>query len=109
MSATTTSIYMRFFAKFLLLAYRRQVAPEELNRVVEWTQKTRTCGPRADFHPCRARGRENVLCSPPNFLYLGSESMAEDGGSGRAREFAAGGCPQPRQPALVFALERAAG
>jgi mono/diheme cytochrome c family protein len=66
--------YMReIFAKFLPLAYRRNVSPEELDRVVNWTVQT-----RADlgltFELAVREGVKNVLCSP-KFLYLGSEAI----------------------------------
>ena len=66
--------YVReIFAKFLPLAYRRNVTPEELDRVVNWTLKTKTERSLALAAAVR-EGVKNVLCSP-KFLYLGSEEM----------------------------------
>jgi mono/diheme cytochrome c family protein len=66
--------YLReIFAKFLPLAYRRQVTPEELDRVVTWTLKTRA-DRNLTFVAAVREGVKNVLCSP-KFLYLGSEAM----------------------------------
>jgi hypothetical protein len=64
--------YVReIFAKFLPRAYRRPATPEELDRVVEWTLKTKN--ERGMTLPRAVReGIRNVLCSP-TFLYLGSE------------------------------------
>ena len=66
--------YLReIFTRLLPLAYRRQVTPEELDRVVNWTLKA-----KADrgltFAKAVREGVKNVLCSP-KFLYLGSEEM----------------------------------
>lgn len=66
--------YLReIFARLLPLAYRRQVTPEELDRVVNWTLKARTERGLA-FTKAVREGVKNVLCSP-KFLYLGSEAM----------------------------------
>jgi hypothetical protein len=61
------------FAKFLPRAYRRPVTPEELDRVVHWTRKTKAEG-GLSFAEAVREGVKNVLCSP-KFLYLGSEAM----------------------------------
>jgi len=66
--------YLReIFAKFLPLAYRRQVTAEELGRVVDWTWKTRD-ERGLSFTKAVREGVKNVLSSP-KFLYLGSEAM----------------------------------
>ena len=66
--------YLReIFAKFLPLAYRRQVTPEELDRLVKWTLKTKSDRELSFTHAVR-EGVRNVLCSP-KFLYLGSEAL----------------------------------
>jgi len=66
--------YLReIFARFLPLAYRRTVAPEELDRVVTWTLKTKA-DRSLSFTQAVREGVKNVLCSP-RFLYLGSEAM----------------------------------
>ena len=66
--------YLReIFARLLPLAYRRQVTPEELNRVVNWTLKTKA-DRSLSFTKAVREGVKNVLCSP-KFLYLGSEEM----------------------------------
>ena len=66
--------YLReIFAKLLPLAYRRQVTPEELDRVVNWTLKTKA-DRGLSFAKAVREGVKNVLCSP-KFLYLGSEEM----------------------------------
>ncbi len=61
------------FEKFLPLAYRRQIAPGELDRVVNWTLKTKAEG-NLSFARAVREGVKNVLSSP-KFLYLGSEAM----------------------------------
>ncbi len=64
--------YLReIFAKFLPKAYRRPATPEELDRIVKWTLKTRAEEGLSFTQSVRA-GVKNVLCSPA-FLYLGSE------------------------------------
>ncbi|MEN9573980.1 MAG: hypothetical protein RL514_1835 [Verrucomicrobiota bacterium] len=66
--------YLReIFARLLPLAYRRQVTPDELNRVVNWTLKTKA-DRSLSFTKAVREGVKNVLCSP-KFLYLGSEEM----------------------------------
>ncbi len=66
--------YLReIFAKFLPLAYRRQVTPDELDRIVNWTLKTKSDRELSFINAVR-EGVKNVLCSP-KFLYLGSEAM----------------------------------
>ncbi len=66
--------YLRdIFARLLPLAYRRQITPEELNRVVNWTLKTKA-DRSLSFTKAVREGVKNVLCSP-KFLYLGSEEM----------------------------------
>jgi hypothetical protein len=66
--------YVReIFAKFLPLAYRRQVTPQELDRVVNWALKTKA-DRGLSFTKVVREGVKNVLCSP-KFLYLGSEAM----------------------------------
>lgn len=66
--------YLReIFAKFLPLAYRRPVTSEELDRVVNWTVKTKA-DRGLSFTRAVREGVKNVLCSP-KFLYLGSEAM----------------------------------
>jgi mono/diheme cytochrome c family protein len=66
--------YLReIFTRLLPLAYRRQVTPEELDRVVNWTLKTKT-DRGLSFAKAVREGVKNVLCSP-KFLYLGSEEM----------------------------------
>ncbi len=67
--------YLReIFTRFLPRAYRRPVTPEELDRVVKWTLKTKTEG-GLSFAEAVRKGVKNVLCSS-NFLYLGGEAMA---------------------------------
>ena len=66
--------YLReIFTRLLPLAYRRQVTPEELDRVVNWTLKTKA-DRTLSFAKAVREGVKNVLCSP-KFLYLGSEAM----------------------------------
>ena len=66
--------YLReIFTRLLPLAYRRQVTPEELDRVVNWTLKAKT-DRSLSFAKAVREGVKNVLCSP-KFLYLGSEAM----------------------------------
>jgi hypothetical protein len=66
--------YLReIFAKFLPLAYRRTVTPEELDRIVTWTLKTKA-DRGLSFTQAVREGVKNVLCSP-KFLYIGSEAM----------------------------------
>ena len=66
--------YLReIFEKFLPLAYRRQVTPEELERIVSWTLKTKETRDLT-FTDAVQEGVKNVLCSP-KFLYLGSEAI----------------------------------
>ena len=66
--------YLRdIFARLLPLAYRRQITPEELNRLVNWTLKTKA-DRSLSFTKAVREGVKNVLCSP-KFLYLGSEEM----------------------------------
>ena len=66
--------YMReIFAKFLPLAFRRLVTSAELDRVVNWTLKTKA-DRGLSFTKAVREGVKNVLCSP-KFLYLGSEAM----------------------------------
>ncbi len=66
--------YLReIFQRLLPLAYRRQIAPEELDRVVNWTLKAKT-DRGLSFTQAVREGVKNVLCSP-KFLYLGSEAM----------------------------------
>ena len=62
------------FAKFLPLAYRRPATPEELDRVVNWTLKTKA-DRGLSFTNAVREGIKNVLCSP-KFLYLGSEAVS---------------------------------
>lgn len=67
--------YLReIFARFLPKAYRRAVSKEELDRVVNWTVKTRA-ERNLSFTKAVREGVKNVLCSP-KFLYLGSEALA---------------------------------
>lgn len=61
------------FAKFLPLAYRRPVMADELDRMVNWTLKTKTERGLTFVNAVR-EGVKNVLSSP-KFLYLGSEAM----------------------------------
>ncbi len=61
------------FARFLPMAYRRQVTTEEVDHVVNWTLKTKAEG-HLSFTQAVREGVKNVLCSP-KFLYLGSEAM----------------------------------
>ncbi len=64
--------YLReIFAKLLPQAYRRSVTPEELDRVVQWTLKTKE-ERNLTFILAVREGLKNVLCSP-KFLYVGSE------------------------------------
>ncbi len=66
--------YLReIFTRFLPLAYRRQVTSEELDRVVNWTLKTKA-DRSLSFTKAVSEGVKNVLCSP-KFLYVGSEAM----------------------------------
>jgi mono/diheme cytochrome c family protein len=66
--------YLReIFTRLLPLAYRRQVTPEELNRVVNWALKAKA-DRGLSFTKAVREGVKNVLCSP-KFLYLGSEEM----------------------------------
>ena len=66
--------YLReIFAKFLPLAYRRPVTPEELNSVVDWTLKAKT-DRGLTFSKAVREGVKNVLCSA-TFLYLGIEEI----------------------------------
>ena len=66
--------YMReIFSRLLPQAYRRQVTAEELDRVVNWTLKTKA-DRNLTFAKAVREGVKNVLCSP-KFLYLGSEAM----------------------------------
>jgi len=66
--------YLReIFQRLLPLAYRRQNTPEELDRVVNWTLKTKA-DRGLSFTNAVREGIKNVLCSP-KFLYLGSEAM----------------------------------
>jgi mono/diheme cytochrome c family protein len=67
-------VYLReIFAKFLPLAYRRTVSDEELDRVVDWTLKSKA-ERGLSFKLAVREGLKNVLCSP-KFLYLGSEEL----------------------------------
>ncbi len=71
---TEDDAYLReIFAKFLPLAYRRPATPEELDRIVNWTLKTKA-DRKLSFAKAVREGVKNVLCSP-KFLYLGSEAM----------------------------------
>jgi hypothetical protein len=64
--------YLReIFARFLPRAYRRPATPEEIGRVVKWTQELRGKQKRTLVDAVR-EGVKNVLCSPA-FLYLGTE------------------------------------
>ena len=66
--------YLReIFTRLLPRTYRRTVAPEELDRVVNWTLKAKT-ERSLSFTKAVREGVKNVLCSP-KFLYLGSEEM----------------------------------
>ncbi len=66
--------YLReILGKFLPLAYRRKVTPEELDRVVNWTLQAKA-ERNLSFTKAVREGVKNVLCSP-KFLYLGSEAM----------------------------------
>ena len=66
--------YVReIFARFLPKAYRREVTKEELDRVVNWTLKTKA-ERGLSFSKAVREGVKNVLCTP-KFLYLGSEAM----------------------------------
>ena len=70
----TDDAYLReIFTRLLPIAYRRQVTPEELDRVVNWTLKAKADRSLA-FAAAVREGVKNVLCSP-KFLYLGSEEM----------------------------------
>jgi len=60
------------FAKLLPRAYRRPVKPEELDRIVNWTLKTKT-ERGLTFVKAVREGLKNVLSSP-RFLYLGCEA-----------------------------------
>lgn len=67
--------YLReIIAKFLPLAYRRPVSNDELDRVVDWTLKSKA-ERGLSFKLAVREGLKNVLCSP-KFLYLGSEEMS---------------------------------
>jgi hypothetical protein len=66
--------YLReILAKLLPMAYRRTVSREELDRVVDWTLKTKA-DRGLSFTKAVREGIKNVLCSP-KFLYLGSEAI----------------------------------
>ncbi len=66
--------YVReIFAKLLPKVYRRTVTKEELDRVVDWTLKTKAKR-NLTFTKAVREGVKQVLCSP-KFLYLGSEAM----------------------------------
>jgi mono/diheme cytochrome c family protein len=85
--------YLReIFAKFLPLAYRRKATAEELDRVVNWTLKTKAEGGLSFANAVR-EGVKNVLCSP-KFLYLGSEETFPSETPSKAAKKPASG-PQP--------------
>jgi hypothetical protein len=80
--------YLReIFTRFLPMAYRRPATNDELDRIVQWTLKTKA-DRSLSFAKAVREGVKNVLSSP-KFLYLGSEAVP----SGLAEKASPG--PQP--------------
>jgi mono/diheme cytochrome c family protein len=72
--------YLReIFARFLPRAYRRHVAPEEIDAVVDWALKMKA-ERQLTFAQTVREGVKNVLCSP-GFLYIGGEDASPATGS----------------------------